>query len=65
MIRAHLVNQDDRGSVDVLPGIMLTYNEMEQGQHEYSESQVMWGQGMNLPADLLHGTGSGKEQDQH
>ena len=29
MIRAHLVNCDDRGWVDVLPGIMRTYNEME------------------------------------
>ena len=65
MIRAHLVNRDDRGWVDVLPGIMLAYNEMEQGQHGYSASQVMWGQGMNLPADLLHGTESGKGQDQH
>ena len=65
MIRAHLANRDDRGWVDVLPGIMLAYNEMEQGQHGYSASQVMWGQGMNLLADLLHGTGSGKGQDQH
>ena len=54
MIRAHLVNRDDRGWVDVLPGIMLAYNKMEQGQHGYSASQVMWGQGMNLPTDLTH-----------
>ena len=65
MIHAHLVNRDERGWVDVLPGIMLAYNEMEQGQHGYSASQLMWGQGMNLPADLLHGTRSGGEQDRH
>ena len=64
MIRAHLVNRDDRGWVDVLPGIMLAHNEMEQGQHGYSASQVM-GQVMNLPTDLTHGAISEKEQDQH
>ena len=53
MICAHLVNRDDRGWVDVLPGVMLAYNEMEQGQYGYSASQVMLGQGMNLPTDLL------------
>ena len=58
MIRAHLINHDDHYWVDVLPGVMLMYNEMEQGQHGYSASQVMWGQGMNLPTDLLHGTSS-------
>ena len=58
MIRAHLVNRDDRDWVDVLPGVILAYNEMEQGQHGYSALQVMWGQGMNLPTDLLHGTSS-------
>ena len=31
MIRVHLVNRDDRGWVDALPGVMLAYNEMEQG----------------------------------
>ena len=65
MIRAHLVNRDDRGWVDVLPSVMLAYNEMEQGQHGYSAPQVMWGQGMNLPTDLTHGAVSEKEQDQH
>ena len=65
MIRAHLANRDDKVWVDVLPGIMLAYNEMEQGQHGYSASQVMWRQGMNLPADLSHGTVSEKDQDQH
>ena len=63
--RIHLVNRDDRGWVDVLPGVMLAYNEMEQGQHGYSASQVMWGQGMNLPTDLTHGAESKKEHDQH
>ena len=65
MIRAQLVNQDDRGWVDVLPGVMLAYNEMEQGQHGYSVSQVMWGQGMNLPTDLTDGAESTKKPDQH
>ena len=59
MIRAQLINRDDQGWVDVLPGVM------EQGQHGYSASQVMWGQGMNLPTDLLHGTKSVREQDRH
>ena len=58
MIHAHLVNRDDRDWVDVVPGVMLRYNEMKQGQHGYSASQVMWGQGMNLPTDLLHGISS-------
>ena len=65
MIQAHLVNRDDRGWVDVLPGVMLAFNEMEQGQHGYSASQVMLGQGMNLPTDLTHGTESKKKPDQH
>ena len=65
MIRAHLVNRDDRGWVDVLPWDHARYNKMEQGQHGYLASQVMWGQGMNLPANLLRRTESGKEQDQH
>ena len=54
MIRAQLVNRDDRDWVDVLPGIMLLFNEMEQGNHGYSASQIMWGQGMNLPTDLIY-----------
>ena len=65
MIRDHLVNRDDQGWVDILPGAMLAYNEMEQEQHGYSASQVMWGQDMNLPTDLLHGTRSVGEQDKH
>ena len=65
MIRAHLVNRDDQGWVDVLPCVMLACNEMEKGQHGYSTSQVMWGQGMNHPTDLTHGTENKKGQDQH
>ena len=65
MIRVHLINRNDRGWVDVLPGIMLVYNKVEQGQHGYSASQVMWGQGMNLPTYLTHRTESTKKPDQH
>ena len=65
MIHAHLANCDDCEWFDALPGIMLMYNEMEQGQNGYSASQVMWGQGMNLPTDLLHGTRSKGESDKH
>ena len=65
MIWAHLANRDDRGWVDVLPGVMLAYNEMEQGRHSYLAPQVMWGQGMNLPNELMNGTKNKKEQDQH
>ena len=54
MIRAQLANRDDRDWVDVLPGIMLFFNEMEQGNHGCSASQIMWGQGMNLPTDLIY-----------
>ena len=54
MIRAQLANRDDRHWVDVLPGIMLLFNEMEQGNHGYSASQIMWRQGMNLPTDLIY-----------
>ena len=38
----------------MLPGIMLLFNEMEQNNHGYSASQVMWKWGMNLPADLIY-----------
>ena len=44
---------------------MLAFNEMEQGQHGYSASQMMWGQSMSFIADLSHGIESGKGQDQH
>ena len=54
MIRAQLAHRDDRDWVDVLPGEMLMFNEMYQENHGYLASQIMWGQGMNLPADLLY-----------
>ena len=44
MIRVQLANGDDRDWVDVLPGVMLLFNEMEQGNDGYSASQIMWGQ---------------------
>ena len=52
MLRSGLMEQD----VDwptLLPGIMLTLNEMPQGTHGYSATQVMWGQGAKLPVDLV------------
>ena len=65
IIHVRLVNHNDHDWDDVLPGVMLMYNEMEQGQHGYSASQVMWGQSMNLPTDLLHGPSSIGESDKH
>ena len=44
MVRAQLAHQDDRKWVDVLPGIMLIFNEMEQESRGYSASQIMWEQ---------------------
>ena len=38
MVRAQLAHRDDREWVDVLPGIMLMYNEMEQENHGYTAS---------------------------
>ena len=37
---------------------MLMYNEMEQENHGYTASQIMWGKNMNLPADLIHTPGN-------
>ena len=38
------------------------FNEMDQENYGYLASQIIWGQGMNLPADLLYTEGdSGKE----
>ena len=54
MVRAQLAHRDDREWEDVLPGIMLIYNEMEQENHGYTASQIMWGKNMNLPTDLIH-----------
>ena len=49
-----LANRDDRDWVDVLPGVMLVFNEIEQENHGYTAFQVMWGKNVNLPADLIH-----------
>ena len=54
MIRAQLAHTDERDWVDVLPGVMLLFNEMDQDNHWYSASQIIWGQGMKLPTDLLY-----------
>ena len=54
MLRAHLVNRADENWVDLLPGVMLTFNEVTQDQHGFTVSQILWGQDMNLPVDLTH-----------
>ena len=46
MFRAHLVNREDENWVDLLPGVMHTFNEMTQDQHGFMASQILWGQGM-------------------
>ena len=58
MVRAQLAHRDDREWVDVLQGIMLMHNEMEQDNHRYTTSQIMWGKIMNLPIDLIHTQGN-------
>ena len=63
MLRAHLVNREDENWVDLLPGVMLTFNEMTQDQHGLTASQILWGQGMNLPVDLTHGRAAEGDQD--
>ena len=63
MIRAQLAHRDDKDWMDVLPGVMLMLNEMDQGNHVYSASQIMWGQEMNLPADLLYTQGNSGKGD--
>ena len=65
MIRSHLVSRDDSDWIDVVPGVTLMYNEMEQGEYGYSASQKMWGQVMNLHTNLLHGTSSMGESEKH
>ena len=42
---------------------MLTFNEMTQDQHGLTASQILWGQGMNLPIDLTHGRPAEGMQD--
>ena len=41
MIQAQLANRDDNDWVDVLPRIMLLFNEMEEGNNGHSASQIM------------------------
>ena len=63
MLRAHLVNREGENWVDLLLGVMLTFNEMTQDQHGFTASQILWGQGMNLPVDLTHGRAVEGDQD--
>ena len=63
MLRAHLVNREDENWVNLLPGVMLTFNEMTQDQHGFTASQILWGQDMNLPVDVTHGRASEGDQD--
>ena len=55
LLRAHLSSEDDDNWVDLLPGVMLTFNKMTQDYHGFTASQILWGQSMNLPVDLVHG----------
>ena len=63
MLRAHLSSREDENWVDLLPGVMLTFNEMTRDQHGYTAFQILWGQGMNLPVDLTHGRPAEGKQD--
>ena len=63
LLRAHLSNREDENWVGLLPGVMLTFNEMTQDQHGFTASQILWGQGMNLPIDLTHGRPAEGMQD--
>ena len=58
MVQSQLGHLDDHEWVNVLPGIMLMYNEMEQENHGYTASQIMWGKNVNLPADFIHAPGN-------
>ena len=58
MVLAQLAHRDGCEWVDMLPGIMLIYNEMEQENHGYTASQIMWGKNMNLPTDLIYTPGN-------
>ena len=63
MLRAHLVYREDENWVDLLPWVMLTFNEMTRDQHGFTASQILWGQGMNLPVDLIHRRAVEGDQD--
>ena len=43
MIHAQLAHRDDRDWVDVLPGVMLMFTKMDQENHGYPASKIMWG----------------------
>ena len=58
MVRAQLGHRDDHEWVKVLPGIVLIYNEMEQENHGYMASQILWAKDMNLPTDLIRTPGN-------
>ena len=64
MLRAHLAHREDGNWVDMLPGVMLLYNKMEQEQHGYTASQIMWGRSMNLPTDLIYNRKTPKGEKQ-
>ena len=55
LLRARLSIQEDENCVDLLPGVMLTFNEMTQDQHGFTALQILWGQSMSRPVDLTHG----------
>ena len=42
-LRAHLSSEDNDNWVDLLPGILLTFNEMTQDYHGFTASQILWG----------------------
>ena len=54
MLRAALAERKDEDWPTLLPGIMLSVNEMNQEAHGYTASQIMWGRGMKLPIDLIY-----------
>ena len=63
LLRAHLTSKNDDSWVDLLPGVMLTFNEVTQDHHGFTVSQILWGQSMNLPFDLIHGEPAKGSQD--
>ena len=65
LLRARLSIQDNENWVGLLPGVMLTFNEMTQDQRGFYASQILLGGNMNLPIDLPYrrptGEGGGGE----
>ena len=43
LLRGHLTRKDDDSWVDLLPGVMLTFNEMTQDHHGFTASQFFGG----------------------